>query len=101
VIARAGALTLAGLAALGLPAILVPLPNAGGGHQFDNARRLVDAGGAALIDQRDPNAAERLEEIMGRLAESPAELAAMAAASKSQGRPNAARELASLVLEFL
>ncbi len=101
VIGRAGALTLAELTALGLPAVLVPLPNAGGGHQFDNARRFVEAGGGALIDQRDTNAAERLEEILGRLADSPAELAAMAAASKSLGRPNAAGELASLILEFL
>lgn len=101
VIARAGALTLAELTALGLPAVLVPLPHAGGGHQFDNARRFVEAGGGALVDQRDKAAAERLEEIMGRLAESPAELAAMAAASKALGRPNAARELASLILEFL
>ncbi|MEN6626254.1 MAG: UDP-N-acetylglucosamine--N-acetylmuramyl-(pentapeptide) pyrophosphoryl-undecaprenol N-acetylglucosamine transferase [Candidatus Sumerlaeia bacterium] len=101
VVARAGALTIAELTALGLPAILVPLPNAGGGHQFDNARRMVEAGAAALVDQRDPKAAEKLGEVLGRLAESPGELAKMADAAGALGRPDAARELARVVLEFV
>lgn len=53
VICRAGALTLAELAAAGLPSILVPLPTAADDHQTVNARSLVGAGGALMLPEKD------------------------------------------------
>ena len=51
VICRAGATTLAELAAVGRPSVLVPLPGATDDHQRKNAQVLADAGAAVLIDQ--------------------------------------------------
>ena len=53
VICRAGATTLAELAAAGRPAVLVPFPAATDDHQRKNAQVLADAGAAVLIDERD------------------------------------------------
>lgn len=53
VVCRAGALTVAELAAAGLPAVLVPYPHAVDDHQTANARYLVSAGAAVLIQERD------------------------------------------------
>jgi UDP-N-acetylglucosamine--N-acetylmuramyl-(pentapeptide) pyrophosphoryl-undecaprenol N-acetylglucosamine transferase len=64
---RAGAMTVAELAALGIAAVLVPLPGAPGGHQELNARRLVNAGGAILLNDADlseARLAESLDELM-------------------------------------
>lgn len=53
VVCRAGASTVAELAAVGLPAVFVPLPNAIDDHQTANARALVQAGAAFLVAQTD------------------------------------------------
>lgn len=53
VIARAGAITLAELAILGKPAILIPSPNVTNNHQYKNAKVVSDAGGAVLIEEKD------------------------------------------------
>ena len=55
VICRAGALTVAELSAAGLPAIFIPFPAAVDDHQTANARPLVDAGAAEILQQRDMN----------------------------------------------
>ena len=54
-ICRAGAGTLAELAAAGLPAILVPYPHAADNHQEANARAMADAGGAEILMETDMN----------------------------------------------
>jgi UDP-N-acetylglucosamine--N-acetylmuramyl-(pentapeptide) pyrophosphoryl-undecaprenol N-acetylglucosamine transferase len=100
VLARAGALTLAELTALGKPAVLVPLPSAKGGHQDQNARRLVDAGAAVLLPQDDPQSPAQLETWLSQWAQVPETLEQMSRASKKLGRPDAAKELAKLVLEL-
>lgn len=97
VIARAGASTVAELAAAGRPAILVPLPGAIDDHQTANARALCDAGGAWLIAQTD------IDMLGGRLASllaTPAVLAAAGAAAASTARTDAAARLADLVLQY-
>ncbi|MBE6701534.1 MAG: undecaprenyldiphospho-muramoylpentapeptide beta-N-acetylglucosaminyltransferase [Ruminococcaceae bacterium] len=53
VISRAGAITLAELAILGKPAILIPSPNVTNNHQYKNAAVVRDAGGAVLIEEKD------------------------------------------------
>jgi UDP-N-acetylglucosamine--N-acetylmuramyl-(pentapeptide) pyrophosphoryl-undecaprenol N-acetylglucosamine transferase len=53
VICRSGSSTLAELAAVGRPAILVPLPTAADDHQAKNAQALVNAGAAWMVPQRD------------------------------------------------
>jgi UDP-N-acetylglucosamine--N-acetylmuramyl-(pentapeptide) pyrophosphoryl-undecaprenol N-acetylglucosamine transferase len=97
VIARSGASTVAELAAIGRPAILVPLPHALDQDQLANATVLVTAGGAHLIRQ-DEFTAERLAQELSQLAAKAAILAGMAAAARRTGRADAAEQLADLVI---
>jgi UDP-N-acetylglucosamine--N-acetylmuramyl-(pentapeptide) pyrophosphoryl-undecaprenol N-acetylglucosamine transferase len=99
VIARAGASTVAELAVIGRPSILVPLPHALDNDQLRNATTLAESGGAWCIEQKDLSP-ERLAAEIGRLAASPAELSRAAAAAKAQGRPDAVLRLADLVEEI-
>jgi UDP-N-acetylglucosamine--N-acetylmuramyl-(pentapeptide) pyrophosphoryl-undecaprenol N-acetylglucosamine transferase len=97
VIARSGASTVAELAAIGRPAILVPLPHALDQDQLINATALTAAGGAHLIGQ-DEFTAERLAQELSQLAAKPEILAGMAAAARRAGRVDAAEQLADLVI---
>ena len=96
VICRAGASTIAELAAAGRPAILVPLPIAADDHQSANGRALVAAGAANMIAQPSFTA-DRLARELEALVAEPAQLAARAAAAGGLARPDAARALADLV----
>jgi UDP-N-acetylglucosamine--N-acetylmuramyl-(pentapeptide) pyrophosphoryl-undecaprenol N-acetylglucosamine transferase len=100
VIARSGASTVAELAVMGRPAILVPLPHAIDNDQLQNARRLADSGGAWCMEQKDLTP-RSLGETIGRLLSSPETLAQAAAAAGAQGRPDAVERLADLVEELL
>ena len=96
VLCRAGASTVAELAALGRPAILVPYPHALDHDQAENARALAEAGGGWLMPEREltPQAlAGRLQALMDR----PEELSAAAQAARRQGRVDAADRLADLL----
>ncbi len=93
---RAGASTVAELAVIGLPSILVPLPGAPGDHQTQNARRLADAGAAVLVPDAELDA-DRLEAELDRLVEDPADRQRMADAARLLGRPDAAERVATLV----
>lgn len=90
VLARAGATTVAELAALGLPAILVPYPYAADDHQRANARGMTRTGGALMILDADLTA-ERLAAELRSFADRPTRVEAMRAALKRSGRPDAAR----------
>lgn len=97
VIARAGASTVAEIAAIGRPAILVPLPHALDQDQLANASALAAAGGALLI--REPEfTPERVAAEISRLVAEPATLSLMAASARRMGRLDAAERLADLVL---
>jgi UDP-N-acetylglucosamine--N-acetylmuramyl-(pentapeptide) pyrophosphoryl-undecaprenol N-acetylglucosamine transferase len=96
VIARSGAGTVAELAVLGRPSILVPLPHALDQDQLANASALAAAGGALLIRQ-DDFSADRLAKELTRFAAEPAMLSALAAAAKRMGRADAAERLAAEV----
>ncbi|MBQ0794343.1 undecaprenyldiphospho-muramoylpentapeptide beta-N-acetylglucosaminyltransferase [Zhongshania sp.] len=69
VICRAGALTVAELAAAGVPAILIPLPHAIDDHQRANAKWFADGGAGEIIDQKEFNAAGLLAWLLGAKAE--------------------------------
>jgi UDP-N-acetylglucosamine--N-acetylmuramyl-(pentapeptide) pyrophosphoryl-undecaprenol N-acetylglucosamine transferase len=97
VISRAGASTVAELAAIGRPAILVPLPHALDQDQLANARVLSGAGGALLLPQAEFTPEHLAREIAG-LAENPQRLVAMAAKARAVGALDAAEKLADLVL---
>jgi UDP-N-acetylglucosamine--N-acetylmuramyl-(pentapeptide) pyrophosphoryl-undecaprenol N-acetylglucosamine transferase len=98
VISRAGASTVAELAAIGRPSILVPLPGAIDQDQFANAGVLERAGGALRLVQ-DLFTSERLATEIAAIATSPQRLAAMAMAAKLVARLDAADRLADLVLK--
>jgi UDP-N-acetylglucosamine--N-acetylmuramyl-(pentapeptide) pyrophosphoryl-undecaprenol N-acetylglucosamine transferase len=97
IVARAGASTVAELAAIGRPAILVPLPHALDQDQLANASMLSRAGGAILIKQ-DVFTPERLADELASLAAAPEKLATMAAAARAAGTLDGAQRLAELVV---
>ena len=96
VICRAGASTIAELAAVGRAAILVPLPIAADDHQSVNGRALVAAGAAIMIAQQSFTATRLARELAASMAE-PSQLAERAAAAQGFARPDAAGALADLV----
>jgi UDP-N-acetylglucosamine--N-acetylmuramyl-(pentapeptide) pyrophosphoryl-undecaprenol N-acetylglucosamine transferase len=97
IVSRSGASTVAELAAIGRPSILVPLPGALDQDQLANANVLAKAGGAIVL-QQDDFTPERLAGEITALAADPAKLSAMAAGAKSAGVLDAADRLADLVL---
>jgi UDP-N-acetylglucosamine--N-acetylmuramyl-(pentapeptide) pyrophosphoryl-undecaprenol N-acetylglucosamine transferase len=99
VISRSGASTVAELAAIGRPSILVPLPGALDQDQLANARVLERAGGALLLTQ-DLFTADRLAQDITALAAAPQRLAAMAAGARTAGAIDAAERLADLVMKI-
>jgi UDP-N-acetylglucosamine--N-acetylmuramyl-(pentapeptide) pyrophosphoryl-undecaprenol N-acetylglucosamine transferase len=100
VIARSGASTVAELAVIGRPSILIPYPHHTDEHQVVNARAL-EAVGAAILMQHAGFTAAALAEKLTALFEEPQRLAAMAAAAHGAGRPDAAMRLADMVGELI
>ena len=96
VLSRAGATTVAELAAVGVPAVLVPLPNAPGDHQTANALRLQAAGGAVLVADGELDATRLVAEVDALLEDSD-RLESMAGAARSLARPDAARAVVDLL----
>ena len=96
VLCRAGATTLAELAASATPAILVPLPTATDDHQRKNAEVFARAGGAIVIEERDLKGdalTGALKEVLGDASR----LARMSTAAKTLARPDAAERIADRV----
>lgn len=98
VLSRAGAATLAEITANGRPAMLVPYPYAAEGHQAPNAAVLEGAGAAVVVADRELDG-RRLATLIAELIGNPARLVAMATASRTLGRPQAARSVAELVVQ--
>jgi UDP-N-acetylglucosamine--N-acetylmuramyl-(pentapeptide) pyrophosphoryl-undecaprenol N-acetylglucosamine transferase len=97
-VCRAGAVTVAELAAAGVPAVLVPLPGAPGDHQTRNAEAFVEAGAAVVVADAECDAPRLDAELRGLLAD-PGRLEAMSSNARTLGRPDAAARLADLVEE--
>lgn len=95
VIARAGAGTVSELAAIGRPAILVPLPYALDDNQTPNAEALVTAGGGWRIAQKDLSPEKMAERLTAAMSD-PQGLARRAEAVRILAKPDAANRLADL-----
>ncbi|MGH8156076.1 MAG: undecaprenyldiphospho-muramoylpentapeptide beta-N-acetylglucosaminyltransferase [Rhodanobacteraceae bacterium] len=98
VVCRAGALTLAELAAAGLGAILLPFPYAVDDHQTRNAEGFVAAGAAELVQDRDFDAS-RFAGKLERLLRDAERRLAMANAARTLAKPDAAEVIAQRCLE--
>lgn len=98
VISRAGALTLAELAAAGLGAVLVPFPHAVDDHQAVNARGFVEAGAAEMLRESALDPASLAERLAPLLADR-ARLGAMAEAARGLAHADAAERLADACME--
>jgi UDP-N-acetylglucosamine--N-acetylmuramyl-(pentapeptide) pyrophosphoryl-undecaprenol N-acetylglucosamine transferase len=96
VVCRAGASTVAEIAAIGRPAIFVPYPHALDQDQAANAEVLARVGGGWVLPQKELTATELAARIV-ELMDDPAALEDAAAAATSQGRVDAAEQLADLV----
>jgi UDP-N-acetylglucosamine--N-acetylmuramyl-(pentapeptide) pyrophosphoryl-undecaprenol N-acetylglucosamine transferase len=94
---RAGAVTVAELSAVGLPAAFVPLP-IGNGEQRRNALPVVQAGGGLMIDDAELSPAWIEQQVVPLLTD-PSRLAALAAHAAAAGAPDADERLAGIVLE--
>lgn len=99
-ICRAGALTVAEIAAAGVPAILVPYPHAVDDHQHGNALYLVRAGGAYLVLESDLTA-ETLAGPLKVLLTDPARRLKIACAARAKARPDAAAQIADACMELV
>ncbi len=95
VVGRAGSSTLAEAAAMGLPMVVVPYPHAGG-HQRANARVLVAAGAARLVEDEAFDGAALLD--AATLLDQPGAHLRMSAAARSIGRPAAAAVIADMLM---
>ena len=99
-VSRAGATTLAELAVLGKPAILIPYPYAADNHQEKNAEYYVQGGGALMFVEKDITT-EMLAEQFVRLFENRAALQKMGRVMKKRAFPEAAERIVDECLNLL
>ncbi len=99
-ISRAGATTLAELAVLGKPAILIPYPYAADNHQETNGRHYVQGGGAVMLLERDATDAD-LADTVRQLAEDPLRRREMSEAMRRLAYPRAAEEIIDVCLNLV
>ena len=98
VICRAGALTIAELAACGVGSILIPFPYAVDDHQTENAKYLSSDGGAILIQEAQLNV-DKLKEVLTRLFQAHEQLRQMAMKAHTLAKPDATEAVANLCVE--
>ncbi|GMQ87034.1 MAG: undecaprenyldiphospho-muramoylpentapeptide beta-N-acetylglucosaminyltransferase [Gammaproteobacteria bacterium] len=97
VLCRAGALTIAELAAVGVASILVPYPHAVDDHQTGNARYLVDAGAAVLLPNSEVTPQRLCKELA--LLQQPQRLGVMARCARIAALPDAAQRVAKACID--
>jgi UDP-N-acetylglucosamine--N-acetylmuramyl-(pentapeptide) pyrophosphoryl-undecaprenol N-acetylglucosamine transferase len=100
VICRAGASSVAELAAIGRPALLLPLPNAMDNHQRVNALQMQDAGGGICLDETSVSAAALATRLI-QLLDAPKTLSQMAKSAHSLASPDAANLIAALAEQLV
>jgi UDP-N-acetylglucosamine--N-acetylmuramyl-(pentapeptide) pyrophosphoryl-undecaprenol N-acetylglucosamine transferase len=96
-VSRAGASSLAELAAVRLPAVLIPYPTAADNHQFYNALAFAETGAARLLEQREPSP-DKVVTALLELMESGDVRDTMQSALSRWHSPQAASEIATLIL---
>jgi len=99
-VSRAGASSLAELAAMRVPAVLVPYPSAADNHQFYNAWAMVERGAVRMLEQEKATP-EMLVEMVRGLIEKPEPRATMKEALAQWHRPDAAERIAAQILEAM
>ncbi|HMU39694.1 MAG TPA: undecaprenyldiphospho-muramoylpentapeptide beta-N-acetylglucosaminyltransferase [Pseudomonadota bacterium] len=100
VVGRAGATTLAELAVLGLPALLVPFPYAADDHQTHNAQHFADKGAALLLPQ-DRTTPKQLADHLAALLANPKQRQTMSQAAKTLATPTAPKDLTHFITQSL
>jgi UDP-N-acetylglucosamine--N-acetylmuramyl-(pentapeptide) pyrophosphoryl-undecaprenol N-acetylglucosamine transferase len=98
IVCRAGATTIAEIAAAGIASVLVPYPHAVDDHQTINARFLAERRAALLIPQGELSARRLADAISGLTRE---RLLAMAQAARAAGKPEATRAVAQVCMELV
>ena len=98
IVARAGASTVAEIAAVGVPSVLVPLPGSPGAHQERNAAALCERGAAVVVDDSLCTGTRLDTELTALLADAE-RMTAMSAAAASIAHRDAGERLADLVEE--
>ena len=99
-VSRAGASSLAEIAAMRLPSLLVPFPAAADNHQFHNARAFETTGAARLLEQKNATP-ERVAAILRELAENETVRTAMQSALAPWHAPRAAEQIAENILSAI
>ncbi len=98
VVCRAGALTVAELSAVGLPAIFVPYPAAVDDHQTANAQPMADAGAAAIMSEANLSD-ESLAGLLQNWLSSRDELVARASRARALHKPDALKRITDFCLD--
>ncbi len=99
VVARAGAVTVAEIAAVGRAALFVPFPHAVDDHQWRNAQSLAEMGGATCIRQESADFVRLAREIADLFGD-PAARVRMADAARAHGKPSASYDIARDLLDL-
>jgi len=100
VISRAGATTLAELAVMGLPVLLIPYPFAADDHQTTNGEYYVEGGGARMVQEKDLDE-EKLAAEVGQLVDRSGTLEEMAAAMRKMGQPQATERIVEVCKQLV
>ncbi|HEX4633569.1 MAG TPA: UDP-N-acetylglucosamine--N-acetylmuramyl-(pentapeptide) pyrophosphoryl-undecaprenol N-acetylglucosamine transferase, partial [Gemmatimonadales bacterium] len=100
VVCRAGALTIAELAAWGKPSLLIPLPTAAANHQLENARAMAAANASVLMEESTLTP-HSLTQAIVQLMSDAVRRHAMARAALGRGHPNASRDVVSRLLTLV
>jgi UDP-N-acetylglucosamine--N-acetylmuramyl-(pentapeptide) pyrophosphoryl-undecaprenol N-acetylglucosamine transferase len=92
VICRAGAMTIAEMALLGKACVLIPSPNVANNHQYENAKRLADAGAAILQEEKNMSSETLIASVQSILENEETALS-LSNAIKEFAKPNAADDI--------
>jgi UDP-N-acetylglucosamine--N-acetylmuramyl-(pentapeptide) pyrophosphoryl-undecaprenol N-acetylglucosamine transferase len=99
-VSRAGASSLAELAAMRLPAVLIPYPTAADHHQFHNASAFAEAGAALMLEQKSATAEQLASQVLSLIKDQAAH-AAMMKALEHWDAPHAAELIAERMLAMV
>jgi UDP-N-acetylglucosamine--N-acetylmuramyl-(pentapeptide) pyrophosphoryl-undecaprenol N-acetylglucosamine transferase len=100
VVARAGAMTVAEVSAVGVATVFVPFPFAVDDHQTKNAAYLTEQGAALLVPEGDDFEIAMLRALKSLVSDRDA-IAAFSTRAHELGRPDAARRVADLCSQYL